>query len=437
MARKSTGGVVEKQTSRGTSYGIRFRAGGKRRFVHVGYATEGWTRRRAEEELANVLADVRRGIWKPPSAPIVPKEEPTFHEFASAYFEAQKLEGGRRGKGLSAKGATDLEWRLTKHLLPAFARFKLSEITVEEVDKYRRRQVAEAERRRAALLAEEPLRDAHGRLLRPLSASSINKTITTLAAILERAVEYELIARNPASGRRRKLVEGQAKRTRLDRADHIVALLDAAAELDAAALVRQGQRRALLATLAFAGLRIGELLELRWRDVDLARGTLRVRHAKTDAGDRTVNLVPALRDELLSYRAGLGDVDRRAFVFPSSTGGRQSESNVRSRVLARAVEHANAKLEEAGEEPMPALTPHSLRRTFASLLVAIGEPPTYAMAQMGHTKAEFTLSVYASEMARRDGELARLKALVEGKEWEPTGTSGAEARETGRAPVAS
>lgn len=425
MARQSTGGVVEKQTARGTSYGIRFRAGGQRRFVHVGYANDGWTRRRAEEELSNVLADVRRGIWKPVVVPAMPKEEPTFHEFASAWFEAQRLEGGRRGKGLSAKGSTDLEWRLRKHLLPAFAKFRLSEITVEEIDKYRRRQVAQAERRRAALLAGDPLRDEHGRLLRPMSASSINKTITTLAAILEQAVEYELITRNPARGRRRKLVEGQTRRTRLDRADHIVALLDAAAALDAGALVRHGQRRALLATLVFAGLRIGELLDLRWRDVDLARGTIRIRHAKTDAGDRVVNLVPALRDEMLSYRARLGDVDRIAFVFPSSTGGRQSESNVRSRVLAKAVERANVKLAEAGEEPMPALTPHSLRRTFASLLVAIGEPPTYAMAQMGHTKAEFTLSVYASEMARRDGELGRLRALVGGEEWAPVGTSGA------------
>jgi len=59
----------------------------------------------------------------------MPKEEPTFHEFASAWFEGQKLEGGRRGKGLSAKGAIDLEWRLRKHLLPAFAKFKLWEIT--------------------------------------------------------------------------------------------------------------------------------------------------------------------------------------------------------------------------------------------------------------------------------------------------------------------
>jgi integrase len=54
-----------------------------------------------------------------------------------------------------------------------------------------------------------------------------------------------------------------------------------------------------------------------------------------------------------------------------------------------------------------------LRRTFASLLFAIGEPPTYVMSQMGHTTAGFTLAMYAREMNRRDGEQARLRALVE------------------------
>src|SRR5205807_9301634 len=44
------------------------------------------------------------------------------------------------------------------------------------------------------------------------------------------------------------------------------------------------KRRAMLATLTFAGLRISELLDLEWRDVDLAAGRLRVRSAKTDAG---------------------------------------------------------------------------------------------------------------------------------------------------------
>jgi integrase len=50
---------------------------------------------------------------------------------------------------------------------------------------------------------------------------------------------------------------------------------------------RARERRAELATLAFTGLRLGELLELRWRDVDLASGRLSVRESKADAGQRT------------------------------------------------------------------------------------------------------------------------------------------------------
>ena len=60
------------------------------------------------------------------------------------------------------------------------------------------------------------------------------------------------------------------------------------------------------------------------------------------------------------------------------------------------------------------LTPHSLRRTFASLLFAIGETPPYVMAQMGHTTPNLTLTIYARQMDRRDGESERLKALVQG-----------------------
>ena len=80
------------------------------------------------------------------------------------------------------------------------------------------------------------------------------------------------------------------------------------------------------------------------------------------------------------------------------------------------VERANVALVKAGVEPMPSLTPHSLRRTFASLLFAIGEAPPYVMAQMGHTTAELTLAVYARQMGRRDGEPERLRALVNGAE---------------------
>ena len=61
-------------------------------------------------------------------------------------------------------------------------------------------------------------------------------------------------------------------------------------------MTRRHYRRPLLATLAFAGLRVGELLALRWRDVDLATGRIHVRASKTDEGVRTVDLRPELQD---------------------------------------------------------------------------------------------------------------------------------------------
>ena len=134
-----------------------------------------------------------------------------------------------------------------------------------------------------------------------LAPSSINKTLTTLATILELGVEYDLIDRNPAQGRRRRLRSAAPARPWLDRADHIEALLNGAQALDLSARAGHGQRRALIATLIFAGLRIGEALSLQWDDVDVARGTIIVKAAKTTAGVRTVNILPVLHDELAGY----------------------------------------------------------------------------------------------------------------------------------------
>jgi integrase len=393
MPRAATGQVVVDKRRRSPTFGLRFRAYGRREYMTLGTAEEGWTHAMAQTELQNVLADVRRGIWRPLAVEVAqaPREVPTFHVFASEWFERQKIEGGRRGSGLSDAGAADLEWRLSNHLLPVFASRRLDQITVEDVDRYRLGKVREGK----------------------LGVTSINKTLTTLAAILEAAVEYELIGHNPARGRRRRLPAVTPRRSWLDRADHIAALLDGASELDDRARVCRGQRRALLVTLTFAGLRLGEALSLRWRDVDLARGTITVRAAKTDAGVRTVNLLPILLNELDDYRARL-DPASDALVFCTTTGHRLGATNIRRRILDKAVTNANAKLAADGFEPLPErLTPHSLRRTFASLLFAIGEAPPYVMAQMGHTTPNLTLAIYARQMDRRDGEPERLKALVE------------------------
>jgi integrase len=73
--------------------------------------------------------------------------------------------------------------------------------------------------------------------------------------------------------RNRKLNVTRPKRAYPDRAEQVAALLDAAGEMDDQTRSNaRVPRRALLTTLTFAGLRIGEALELRWRDGDLAGG---------------------------------------------------------------------------------------------------------------------------------------------------------------------
>ena len=390
MPRRSKGGVLVRRRRRGTYYAIRFRALGKRRYVTLGSSKDGWDRRRAEEELQNVLADVRRGIWVPPRREPPPthepQSEPTFHEFASQWFESHAPEWRESTR-------LDYRWQLELHLLPFFARHRLSEITVEEVDRFRAEKVRE------------------GRL----SPTSINKLLTRLAQVLELAVEYELIARNSARGGRRRLRAPAPRRTFLDRADQIESLLAGAGRLDARARANRGIRRAMVATLVFAGLRLGELLALRWRDVDLAAGRITVPDSKTDAGVREVELQPVLRDELAGYKAGGPGARPESLVFPTATGRRWSQSNVRNRVLAKSIEEANKERAKEELAPLPeGLTPHSMRRTFASVLYALGLSPADVMEQMGHTDPKLALSIYAKAMRRSDGDRERLRALVRG-----------------------
>jgi integrase len=399
MAGKARGQVLELDRSGGRTFALRFRAYGKRRYLTLGTAAEGWSRRKAEDELANVLADVRRGIWRPYEvAPgVEPPPMPSFHEFASEWLESLRHEG------LSENTLQDYTWQLCNHLLPFFAKHRLTEITIAEVDRYRHEKVREG----------------------IISATSINKTITRLAQILEVAVEREVIGRNPARGKRRKLKERRPERTWLDRAEQIVALLDAGGELDAEARSdrRATPKRALLATLTLAGLRISEALDLRWRDVDLGACRLRIADAKTDAGVRQVDLLPVLREELSTRRTQTRFASPDDFVFPTERGARQDRNNARRRVVARSVQRANENLVARGRNPLPeGITPHSLRRTFISLLLATGAEVPYVMRQVGHSDPKVTLSIYAQVMYRGEGERERLKIVSEGSDWALLGT---------------
>jgi integrase len=421
VARRSEGQVLERKWKSGRGYALRFRAYGERQYLTLGLETEGWTRARAEEELANVMADVRRGLWVPP--PKGRKSQstdaglpgiPTFGAFA---MQVQLARKGEVGIHTYEYG----EWALG-YLIPYFGDWALDEIDVPSVDAFRRHMIELSDSRLRAIESGNPLRNKHGQVLRPLSASSINKAIDGLQWVLSMAVEYEHIDRNPATGRRRRLKVTKRAPVHLDSVEQITTLLEAARELDRDCHFHTTDRRPMIATLLFAGLRANELCALSWRDVDLANGRIHIGRSKTHAGLREIHLLPVLRDELAMQKTRAESAEPDAPVFPTSSGGRRDKDNLRNRILASAAKRADQLLEERGQLPLPkGLTPHKLRHTFASILIATGEDPASVMAQLGHTDPKFTLRVYTHMMRRGNGERERLKALVNGESLDRDG----------------
>ena len=258
MPRPATGQVVEKHAERGTVYALRFRAYGQRRYLTLGSDADGWTRSKAEAELTLTLAQVERGKWTPPVAPPVeaPAAEQTFHEFASEWYAQNE-------RGWELHTAKTYRSLLSNHLLPFFSQHTPRQITVAEVDRYREDRLADGARRllaRERVLAYNLDHPKHPKpLTRKLGTTTINKTLVLLGSILAVAEERGLVDRNPltVNPQRRKAKRERRRPVYLDSAEHIAVLLEAADDLDAAPDALTGGRRAMIATLALAGLQSG------------------------------------------------------------------------------------------------------------------------------------------------------------------------------------
>jgi integrase len=89
-------------------------------------------------------------------------------------------------------------------------------------------------------------------------------------------------------------------------------------------------------------------------------------------------------------------------LFVTRGGKRQPVTGIAQK-LKRAIRDANVRLEELGIEPISErVTPHSLRRTYASLRFAVGDDPLYVAQQMGHADAgRLAASIYAKAVKRR------------------------------------
>jgi integrase len=167
------------------------------------------------------------------------------------------------------------------------------------------------------------------------------------------------------------------------------------------------------------GLRRGELLGLRWRDVDLDSGTLEVVQTlqriegelrfvrpKTDDSERTIPLpglcVQALKDHRerqKTERAHAGvDWQEHGLIFPSRIGTPMEPDNLRRSWgrIRTAVGLDEVRL-------------HDTRHTCVSLLLALGVPPHVVWEIVGHSDIEVTMTIYAH--ASLDEKRAALKKL--------------------------
>jgi integrase len=260
-----------------------------------------------------------------------------------------------------------------------------------------------------------------------LSARTVRYIHTIVGKALDAAVDAEppLLAVNPA----RKAKPPTAKEARAPEmhpwtGGQLGAFLRWSAE--------HSQLHAAWWVLAYTGMRRGELLALRWRDIDLDAATIAIRRSvgvvrnkgegaeileaapKTDKSRRVIDLDPATVQVLQAWRwerelAASALARDGALVFSDIEGG-----HLHPERFWRTWKTALARCrKELGEDAPPMITIHDLRHTHASLLLSAGEPVKTVSERLGHASVTVTLGVYGHVMPGDQKRAAsRFAALI-------------------------
>jgi integrase len=257
---------------------------------------------------------------------------------------------------------------LRTHLLPRFRDCRLCDITRAEVQQF----------------VISKLKDGY-------AWETTNHFRTLVSKIMSTAVSWNYLSDNPVHGV--KMPERTLKRPHRFLTLEEVRCLVAASEGPVSTIV-------MLATMT--GLRIGEILALRWGRVNFVAGTLRVEETcyhghfgtpKTKASRRELPLPPVVVQGLLSHRSHSSDTSDEALVFCTSNGTPIASNNLRKRQLHPACIRAG----------LAPINWHTLRHTHGTLLHEQGTPLRVVQAQLGHSHMTTTLEVYthASASAQR------------------------------------
>jgi integrase len=380
-----TGHINLRQRKRGSVYYLRYRlADGRHVQKLLGPAwtersrppTGYYTKRTAEEALQQVLADARRGTL-PGSQP---RSGRTFDDACSDWLRYVEHDKQRAPSTVS-----DYRNVVRASLLPEFgADTPLEQITTGRIEAYRERLLDDGD----------------------LSRRTIQKVLVLLYGILKRAKRRGWIPSNPAE---------DVERVTVRRSGDFNVL--SPVELGAVARAAESEQDAAIYTVAaFAGLRLGELRALRWRDLDFAKQTVLVRGSYTHGRPgppksgkvRSVPLIDQAARALdaLSRRDLFTGPDD--LVFCTELGQHINDDRLRERFYA-ALAGAGLADKRTGNDPMVF---HDLRHTFGTLAVEAW-PLHDVQAYMGHADIQTTMIyVHHQPKAAAADKLSQLVAAA-------------------------
>ena len=314
--------------------------------VVLGTVAELPTKRHALTKLDEQIRPVNQGTSRPEASM-------SFGVFAESQWSALVLPTLKLSTQHGYKNV------LNKHVLPYWRAWRLRDIGKLDVQQF----VADKFRQQAGW-------------------QTVRNAWTLLSGILETAVEYGYLTMNPARGVK---FPQQAERE----APAIIAGADFAKLLNEV----DEPYRTMVELIAATGLRIGELLAVRWRALDLEVGTLAVRESvyegkfqrpKTSKSRRTIPLGPHTIASLKGHRDRSTRKGDDALVFPNKSGEPLRESKLLERVLQPAAERAG----------LGRVTWHQFRHIHSSLLNDLRVPVKIAQEQLGHASISTTLNIY-------------------------------------------
>jgi integrase len=315
-----------------------------RRSEILGAVAEIPTRRQAQQILSDRLRLINSGDYRPQSTW-------TLKSFVRDRWLPEVL------PALKYSTKLHYEYIVNTHLVPEFGDMQLRLITRESVQSF----------------LTEKLRTG-------LSWKTVKHIRTTFGTILRAAEADDLLSDNPIL-KTRLPRRGPGSEKASIAPEKLLELLDALPE----------PSQSLAWLLALTGLRIGELLALRWRDVDLEIGCVRVRQTvyegqfddpKTRRSRRTVPL--GKRGAEILARRRPSPLGPEALVFASGRATPLSRRNLLNRQLKPACERVG----------LAGANWHWLRHAHATMLDAVGAPLGTVQALLGHSSSEITREVY-------------------------------------------